>query len=236
MLLCYVDESFTRDHYYIAALLCPESQALSLEAALDGVVDRAAAAFPGVSRAAELHGYDIFQGKRDWLVLEKMPRARIGVYDQALRAIAAHQVKVVVEGIHPTSMLRMRDPHSVLMGWVLERIDEYACTVGELAMVIADEPGQRDQQSEYRADLGYYRTTGTGGWRSRKITRVVDTLHFAPSQASRLVQASDLIAFLFHRRATKASADPRAVRANERLWAHLTEAVVHNIHVWQPGT
>lgn len=237
MLLAYVDESYSRDHYYLAALLCPDHQALSPSAALDEVITTAASQWAGISADAELHGYDIFQGVQDWESLQKMPRARIGIYHQALAAIARHDVRVIIEGIRPASKLHSRDPHSVLMGWILERIDEYAYRTNDLALVIADEPGQRDQQGQCRADLGYYRSAGTGGWKSRKITRVVDTLHFAPSESSRLVQASDLAAFLFHRIATKsATEDPRAVRANQRLWALLADAgIVLNVHVWQPG-
>lgn len=239
VLLCYVDESYTREHYYLATLICPDHQALPLATALNAVVAATSANFAAISPTAELHGYDIFQGKGDWEPLAKMPRARIRVYDQALAALAEHQVRILIEGIHPTSRLRTRDPHSILMGWSLERIDEYATATGELALVIADEPGQHDQQHQYRTDLGSYRATGTGGWRSRRITRVVDTLHFAPSESSRLVQASDLVAFLYHRIRTKTtSTDARAVRANERLWARLAAGpagVLHNIHEWQPG-
>lgn len=101
VLLCYLDESFTRDHYYLAGLICPDHQALSLATALDAVVAQTAASFPDMHPAAELHGYDIFQGKNDWTPLAKMPRARIGVYDAALHAIADHQVRIVIEGIHP---------------------------------------------------------------------------------------------------------------------------------------
>jgi hypothetical protein len=234
VLLCYVDESYTRDHYYLATLVCPEHQALSLQAALEEVVSAAAQKFAGIEPGAELHGYDIFQARADWSALEKMPRARIGIYDAALAAIADHHVHVIIEGIHPTRRLRKRDPHSILMGWTLERIDEFACARDELALVIADEPGQVDQQTEYRADLGYYRSAGTGGWKARRITRVVDTLHFAPSASSRLVQASDLIAFLFHRIQTKNSGDPRALRANARLWEHVTTGV-YSKHIWAPG-
>lgn len=104
-----------------------------------------------------------------------------------------------------------------------------------MALVIADEPGQHDQQREYRTDLGSYREAGTRGWRGRKITRVVDTLHFAPSESSRLVQASDLVAFLFHRLQTKTDADARETRANARLWTRLADGALHNIHVWDPG-
>ncbi|OQO94873.1 hypothetical protein B1813_02020 [Saccharomonospora piscinae] len=234
MLLCYVDESFSRDHYYIAALLCPDRQALSLGVALDRVVRRATVTYPAISTAAELHGYDIFQGKNDWEPLRKMPRARIQVYDQALRVLAEHEVAVVVRGIHPVERLRTQHPHALLMRWILEEIDEYAGDRDEYALVIADEPGQNSQQSEYRADLTGFRQYGTGGWRPRVISRVVDTLHFAPSASSRLVQASDLVAFLCHRISTKTDGDPRAIRANTRLWERLADRI-HRVHVWTPS-
>jgi hypothetical protein len=67
------------------------------------------------------------------------------------------------------------------------------------------------------------------GYRSWRIERVVDTLHFAPSSESRLLQAVDLIAFLYHRIATtKAGADMRQVRANRRLWARIERKVWHH--------
>lgn len=234
MLLCYVDESYTRDHYYLAALLCPDSEALPLTGDLDEVVARAAVGYDGIRPRAELHGYDIFQAKGDWEPLAKMPRARIGIYDDALRAIAAHRVHIIIEGVHPSSRLQSRHPHSVTLGHLLERIDEYASTVGERALVIADEPGQHDQQLEYRTDLRRYRSSGTGGWKCRKITNIVDTLHFAPSTASRLVQASDLIAFLYHRLETESDRDERAIRANQRLWSRLDPRCCW-CHVWHPG-
>jgi len=234
VLLCYLDESYTSDHYYIATMICPDHQALSLDTELDDVVNRAATDYSGIKPTAELHGHDIFQGKQDWEPLKTMVRARIGVYSHALAAIANHQVALVIEGIHPTSRMRVSDPHSLLMRWTLERIDEYACKHDDLALVIADEPGQYTQQREYRADLGSYRTSGTGGWRSRKITRVVDTLHFAPSHSSRLVQASDLVAFFYNRINTKQDTDHRAQRANNQLWKQL-HPVVESTHVWTPG-
>jgi hypothetical protein len=65
--------------------------------------------------------------------------------------------------------------------------------LGEYALVIADEV---DGQAKHRADLSSYRDVGTTGYRHRKLTRIVDTLHFAPSRASRLVQAADVITIL----------------------------------------
>lgn len=232
VLLCYVDESYTHDHYYLAALVCPDDQALSLTEALDAVVARAAASFEGLHPEMELHGYEMMQAKGQWSPLAKLTRARIGVYDQALSAIAAHQVRVFVQGIHPSSRLRNRHPHSLALAYLLEHLDEYAAGTEQRALVIADEPGQYDQQHEYRSDLDHYRSTGTGGYKPRKIRRIVDTLHFAPSRASRLVQASDLIAFLFHRLRTKPDGDARAVRVNQTLWSRLDGKAT--VHEWRP--
>lgn len=239
MLLTYVDESYSKHSYYIAALLCPETEALSLTQALDAVVQKAAIDFDGLSPEAELHGYDLLQGKHDWTPLTLQVRARIDIYNRAFQAIADHDIRIIIRGVN-TPRLSQRysgnaaDPHSVVLTHVLERVDEYAERVGELALVIADEPGQHDHQHQYRADLLRYRQEGTWGYRGRRITRIVDTLHFAPSSASRLVQAVDLIAFMHHRiEATAPGADGRAIRANERIW-HRVEGRIEHRYCWYP--
>ena len=84
MLLTYLDESYTKKRYLIAALLVPETEARSLTIALDKVVADAAWEYP-VSVEAELHAHDIVAGKREWEKLAPMMRARIGVYNKAFR-------------------------------------------------------------------------------------------------------------------------------------------------------
>jgi len=61
----------------------------------------------------------------------------------------------------------------------------------------------------------------------------VDTLHFAPSVASRLVQAADLVVYLHARRMSGQVTDARALRANAMLWSHVEANVVH-LHCWSP--
>lgn len=125
-------------------------------------------------------------------------------------------------------------PACIVLAHLLERCDEHLEAVGDLGLMIADEPGQADQQPEYRADLRRYQDVGTSGYRHRRITQIVDTLHFAPSSASRLVQAVDLIAFLYHRiKTTPETADMRAVRANAALWQRIQPRVAH-CYCWWP--
>ncbi|MGH8574043.1 MAG: DUF3800 domain-containing protein, partial [Gammaproteobacteria bacterium] len=114
----------------MVALLVPDIDAQALTAALDMVVHRAASSYDGIWSPAELHGYDLFQGKGDWEPIKRMPRARIGVYDQALRTIADHDVTVIIRGVM-TQRLRDRygnrawHPHAVALAHLLERCDEH---------------------------------------------------------------------------------------------------------------
>lgn len=87
--------------------------------------------------------------------------------------------------------------------------------------------------NEHRRSLWEYQRTPTGGYRSRVLTRIIDTLHFAPSTASRLVQAADLIAFLYGRMQSGADTDVRAVKANQDLW-NIVAGKVHNAHCSYP--
>jgi hypothetical protein len=234
VLLTYVDESHSAGVYFLAALMCPDSEAISLTAALDRVVEKAADDHERIPPESELHGYDIFHGKEDWARLADKPRARIGIYANALQAIADHDVKIVITGVDIPRLERRYGgsarPHAVALTFCLERVDEYAVRTHDRALIIADEC---EGQDGYRLDLRQYQTFGTWGYRARKITTVVDTIHFAPSVASRLLQAVDLVAFLFHRIYIDADNDPRAKRANEQLWARVAPRVIHQ-RVWTP--
>lgn len=235
MLLTYVDESHSRGVYYLGALLCPEAEAIPLAAALDAVVERATWEHGYVFPDAELHGYDIFQGKGDWADLKPKVRARIDVYAKALQAIADHDVKIILRGVD-LARLKARygenhdDPHSITLTHLIEQVDIFAKGKGELALIIADEC---EGQEQYQRNLRTYRKTGTWGYKARQITTVVDTMHFASSKASRLLQAVDLVAFLYHRIQTGAGSDPRAKKANEELWERVAPKIQHQ-WIWIP--
>ena len=55
MLLTYVDESHSRDVYYLGALLCPDTEAISLGEALDAVVEKAMYDHGDIPTETELH-------------------------------------------------------------------------------------------------------------------------------------------------------------------------------------
>ena len=162
-------------------------------------------------------------------------RARIGVFDDVVEAVAGQDVRVILRAMDVVGQRaryhRPDPPHTVVLQHLLERIDECVTGLGEYALVIADEV---DAQARHRADLSSYREAGTAGYRSRKLTRIVDTLHFAPSSASRLVQAADVIAFLYRRVFTVQETDERSRKAKIAMWSRLVPRIHHEL-CWFPA-
>ena len=233
MLLTYVDESYTVDWFAMAALLVDGPEAVTLTDDLDRVATSAVKAY-SLGVAVELHGHEIFHAAGVWKGVPT--RARIGVFDDVIEAVAARDVRVIARAMDVVGQ-RARYPlpdsaHTVVLQHLLERVDECATSLGDYALVIADEV---DGQAKHRADLSSYREVGTTGYRHRKLTRIVDTLHFAPSHASRLVQAADVITFLYRRVFTHQETDERSRKAKIAMWNRLRPRVHHEL-CWFPSS
>jgi hypothetical protein len=232
VLLTYVDESYTDNWFTMAALLVDGPAAVALTEELNAVATRAATAY-GLDATVELHGHEIFHATGAWAGVPV--RARVGVFDDVVEAVAGHEVMVIARAMDIVGQ-RARyaapdPPHSVVLQHLLERVDECATLHGEYALVIADEV---DGQAKHRTDLSSYREVGTKGYRRRRLTRIVDTLHFAPSHASRLVQAADVIAFLYRRVFTHQETDERSRKAKVAMWRRLKPRVHHEL-CWFPS-
>lgn len=216
----------------MAALVTGGPAAVALSEELDGVAAKAACAY-GLSKDVELHGHEIFQAKGGWRAVP--PRARVGVFDDFVEAVAAQDVRVIARAMDVVGQKARYTycdpPHTVVLQHLLERIDEHAEDLGEYALVIADEV---EGQAQHRADLSAYKERGTIGYRRRRLTRIVDTLHFAPSHASRLVQAADMIAFLYRRTFTHQESDERSRKAKIAMWNRLAPRVHHEL-CWFPA-
>lgn len=232
VLLAYVDESYDDRWYAMAALITGGPAAVALTTDLDKVAAAAAAAY-GLSTDVELHGYEIFHASGAWA--DVPVRARVGVFDDVIEAVAALDVRVIARSMdivgQKVRYSQCDPPHSVVLQHLLERINDYAISCGEHAIVIADEV---DGQAAHRADLSRYREFGTPGYRNRKLTRIVDTLHFAPSHASRLVQAADVITFLYRRAFMHKEPNEQARKAKIAMWRRLEPRVEHEL-CWFPA-
>lgn len=234
MLLAYVDESYTTSFFYLGALVITSGeQAKAIEDGLDTLVEefRRSGAAP-VAADVELHGKEIFHGQDGWAGVSV--RARIAIFRRAMDVVRESGARYVVRGMdcdrHRARYTTPFPPHEVVLAHLLESLDALAQRDGEHVLVVADEIHSKDR---HRSNFRNYRSWGTPGYKSRTLDSIRDTIHFAPSHYSRLLQASDLITYLYRRRKTHPEPDARAQAATDSVWAEIQPAVVES-STWTP--
>jgi Protein of unknown function (DUF3800) len=237
VLLAYLDESQTETAFYVTALVVRDAQAIQLTTALDGVIEYAQDTYGRVATRAELHGYPLAQGTDDWARLKSDIPARMDIFNRAIQAIASHDVMVCIRGVEIAGFQRRygtdaADIHGAALAFVLERVQWAARDAPDVALVIADEV--RGREARYRRALRDYQQTGTFGWRAQKLDRIADTLYFAPSSESRLLQAADLVSYA-HVRSLRKYNDARVQAFHDGLWDKLHGAGrVREASLWVP--
>jgi hypothetical protein len=235
MLLAYVDESYDRDFYFIAAALASQEAWDDVEKAVADIQSRTHLEH-GVPVDAELHGHEIMGGAGEWAPLRGKHREAAGVYAAALTAARTAGVEFIFRGVdigRLNARYRYPDqPHSVVLGHLLERIDQRAGQQQEIdqVIVIADEIAT---QEEHRKQFEAYQLTGTPGYRSTTLPRISSPINFASSRLTPGLQIADLAVYLHHRRSTVIETHPAGARTVRRLSGILEQTTVHNL-TWRP--
>jgi hypothetical protein len=231
--LAYLDESEAPTAYYITALVVSDKDSIALATALDEVVEWAQANFGGVHSRAELHAHDLVGGQKDWEQYRNNIPARIAVYERAIDAITSFDVRAYIRGADRDSHNRRygvgTDIHGTVLPWVLERVQGDAKRRDDLVLAIADELQQHDR---YRRAMREYQQTGTWGWKPEVLDRIADTLHFAPSHSSRLLQAADLVSYA-HTQMCRDHKDQRTQNVWARVWGKLGAGVIKEASCWR---
>jgi hypothetical protein len=212
MRLAYIDESYTDAYYFIGALVVGDDSASALDRGLGEVAVAAKAAhLPAAQGPLELHGYPLFQGKGEWAPAQQKIRARIAVYEEAMRVIGQQNIQVFLHGLDRRSH---RDRYGTA-AWPAHEVDD---------------------PERHRLDLRRSKLHGTPGHRSSRLENILDTLHFAPSHHSRLIRAADLVTFLHRRHRTTTDPDPRQAAITERLWGHVRHDALQQVDARTPRT
>jgi len=237
MHLAYLDESASERCYYVTAVIVQDSDVVGLTSALQEVADYAWDAYSGVPHSPELHAHAISNGKEDWTSMKKDYEAQKDVLNRAVEAIADSDVAIYIRGVHIEKYQArygtdVEDMHGAALTWTLERVQRHAAATNEVALVIADE--RRGSEARYRQALRTYQSIGTYGWKPERLNRIIDTIHFAPSKESRLLQAADIVSWAHVRSLGKyKNAQLREFQAD--LWGRLTNAGrVKEASAWDP--
>lgn len=212
MLLAYVDESFNKKYFYMVALIASPEQVRDLSAALDEYARSLSQGHDTLAARQELHGYEIFHGKDEWNGL--FPRQRVKVFQEVFKLIAASGVQIAIRGLdivaQETRYPHPFPPYTVVLTKILEKVHSVAKASDDLALVICDEYHEDDR---HRQLLANYREWLTPTSTPTKLDRIIDTIHFTPSHESRMIQATDMVAFVTLRRSAVSNPDPREAAA-----------------------
>lgn len=236
MFLAYLDEAQGADHYYVTALVVQESVAPAIASALEDVAAYACAEH-SLTPGLELHGEEMLNGKAAWKPLKSNYEAQMDVFRRAIAVIAAHEVCIYIRGVHVPGYVRrygtdVAQMHGAALAWTLERVQSHVARAGDLALAISDE--RKKEEAIHRQSLRSFQKTSTFGWKAQRLDRIVDTIYFAPSEASRLLQAADLVSYA-HIRTKGAYTHPNVTAFNAEMWGMLSGAgKVGEASAWYP--
>lgn len=232
MLIAYLDESYTRDYYYIAAVVIDAEHEDQLREAIVRAAGIAEAF--GLPRDVELHAHEMTAGKGTWSPLRGRHRAVATIYRRALELLVDVPVEVFVRGLDVARLHARyrypRRPHEIVLQHILEELSDHAVARGTWLTVVADE---LPDQTALHTLVRRFRDVGTPGYASSTLTGIELPLSFRASRGTPGIQAADLVAYLYHRLDGHPEGDARARRSAERLWAAIEPAVVH-VWVWRP--
>ncbi|MBT0567690.1 DUF3800 domain-containing protein [Williamsia sp. CHRR-6] len=228
MLLAFVDESDQGDFHCFGAVLADENATKQLTERLNSLMRRACFDY-GIPQNTEFHAHPMFHGKDAWQTVGQ--RARANLHEKVVDAIVESDVSLLLRHVSRKRLADRQDrkgyperfpPEQVCFQHVLQRIDRVAQARSTYALVIADERGDRER---HRERFATYQVAGTPGiYRHTTLPRLLDTVHFAPSHHSRMLQAADMLAFTYRRHQTVVEPDHRAQRIMDRLWSKLQDS------------
>lgn len=237
VLLCFVDESNQKSFYGFAAVLADEHATKALTKSLNLLMQQVSVDF-GIPRTTELHAHPLFHGKEAWEPVGN--RARVSIFFKMVDAIVAEDVTLLLRSVDEVRLTARQarenyrvhfPPEQVCFQHILQRADRIATQSNTHALVIADDRSDRER---HRERFATYQTVGTPGvYMHTTLDRLLDTVHFAPSHQSRMLQAADMLAFVFRRHETVIETDAKSAAAMNRLWSTLQDCgKVHDMGAW----
>lgn len=195
--------------------MLPADQISVLESGLNKVVEKAKRQHD-LPDEIELHGYALSGGEDGWNDLS--PRARVRIYHEAIRTIASIPGAAICHGSVDLKSKSPRDAHQWALTFALECVNGCAQRQGQNVIGICDDVGNK---LVYQRMYDYARKRGTNGRYKNTLRAFTDGLHFTPSSYSRLVQAVDLVAYVYRKNKILSFPDPRANRAMANMFEEL---------------
>lgn len=184
----------------------------------------------------EFHGYDLFSGSGFFSTMA--PEKRIDIYDELLAGIGVLGARVVARGVDKPGLARRYPepfhPHDIALMFTCESIERLARSLGVRMLLVADEA--REVESAALRDLANYQEVGTSwGWKTERIDRIIDTIHFVRSETNPVIQLADCTAFLVARQRKISRGEAAANSAVTSMWERHVVPHLWVNEIWYPA-
>ncbi|HKL54889.1 MAG TPA: DUF3800 domain-containing protein [Roseovarius sp.] len=139
----------------------------------------------------EFHAKDIFHGKRNF---KGVPfDERIDILCQLIKITTKASVQSIYSRVEIERVRFITSPaegEELTFMYFVEKVDEFLRRQNTFGMLIGDYDEPNIGPSV--ANLSKFRSDGTKFYYGREISKLVDTVHFAKSHHSRLIQLADI--------------------------------------------
>lgn len=179
--------------HLIGCLIVEDAAIRPFEDALAAI---AAEHFPEKSKDAafEFHGAEMFQGSG--IFKGTKPVDRLAAANAIVDAVKEHVAAFGYAGVDKTKSYANGHPHRIAFTLLVERLQTWLKHRDALGLIIADENKEISQKlidyfalfKEFATNWGYSRIP---------VTNIIDSVHFVQSHNNRIMQACDVITYMF---------------------------------------
>jgi hypothetical protein len=213
----------------MGGLILPPKDVPFIEKTMNQLVQTVVIDHPFLSNSMfELHGSHICNGKGPWKNMGE--RYRFAVMIHAIEKICEHDVEIVFQGIdkksHESRYHYPIPPRDLALKYLLEAIDRRMEKRATHGVVILDQTSDSRENTRQRKMFKDFQDLSTGGKFPRNLDSIVDTLHFVPSDESRLIQAIDLITYVHYRRKVTRYPEKTEALVLEHIWNVIEKKLV----------
>ncbi len=199
MYLAYMDESGNtgrradpdQPFHLIGCLVVEDRNVRALE---DKLLSIANERFPNEAQRVgfEFHGSELFGGSGDFTGIA--PAQRVAACIEIAEACSEYAAAFGWGAVDKLKSAANEHPHRIAFQFIVERLEPWLSSKDSFGLLIADE--QQEVEADLFADIIHAKRHGTfWGFRTIRITRIIDSVHFVKSHNSPIIQACDVITY-----------------------------------------
>jgi hypothetical protein len=234
MLTAYIDETYDKDIYFVGSILLNDNQ-------INYINDQFSKLQKYINQKysmplnTEFHAYDIFQLKNELKKFEKKYNIPKTIYNLCLNIIVNSKGILFFNGVDKIRLQnrykeKAYPPHQVALQYNLERLNEFALSCNQEIRIIAD---QVSDQSSHERQINHFKITGTPGYRSQLLSKIIMPFEWCNSKEHYCIQAIDLVLYVYRRYITKNYSHIKTQKTINKFWQKLTP-IVGSRNIWFP--